>query len=207
MNAKIAGVLLAAGGGRRLGGRPKALLDDGGVLFVERAAARLVAAGCAPVRVVVGASAQEVRSRARLPGCALVENPAWESGMASSLRVGLAELPAGTDAVLVSLVDQPGIGTSALRRVMAAYSGRRTLAAAGYGGRRGHPVLIGVDHLAGVSRTAQGDEGARRFLLEHETDISVVDCGDIASPQDVDTPSELRKLAASWGAAGGSAMS
>src|SRR5690242_1276926 len=75
---RIAGLLLAAGGGRRLGGRPKALLEHRGRPLVEHAVGVLRAAGCTRVHVVLGARAGAVRERAELEGCVLVDNPAWE---------------------------------------------------------------------------------------------------------------------------------
>ena len=194
MTGTVAGVLLAAGGGRRLGGRPKALLPYRGGLLVEAAAGALRAAGCDRVYVVTGAAAGEVRRRARLDGCTVVENPQWESGMGSSLRAGLTAVEAEAAAVLVCLVDQPGIGAAALERVRRAYRGPTTLAAAAYGGRRGHPVLIGAHHRAEITRTARGDQGARRYLRAHEAEITLVECADIASDADLDTPDDLHLL-------------
>lgn len=189
----VAGLLLAAGGGRRLGGRPKALLAHGGELLVERAARVLHAAGCAPVHVVLGAAAGQVRARADLTGCTLVENPDWESGMGSSLRVGLASLT-GAPAALVCLVDQPGIGAEAVVRVREAYRSPESLAAAGYGGRRGHPVLLGAAHFAGVAEAAVGDRGARGYLRERTAALALVECGDVADPRDLDLPEDLDRL-------------
>ncbi|MEU6223738.1 nucleotidyltransferase family protein [Streptomyces sp. NPDC047042] len=193
---QVAGLLLAAGGGRRLGGRPKALLEHRGHLLVERAAEALLAAGCAPVHVVLGARADEVRERAALPGCVLVDNPGWEEGMGSSLRAGLASLR-GTPAraALVSLVDQPGIGPEAMVRVLAAYTSEESLAAASYDGTRGHPVLFGAAHWAGVEAAALGDRGARDYLRAHEDTITLVACGDVAQPYDIDTADDLERLA------------
>ncbi|MEU9002895.1 NTP transferase domain-containing protein, partial [Streptomyces sp. NPDC048551] len=76
----VAGLLLAAGGGRRLGGRPKALLAYRGRPLVENAVRVLREAGCEPVHVVLGASAAEVRERADLTGCVVVDNPDWAEG-------------------------------------------------------------------------------------------------------------------------------
>ncbi|MGK5632527.1 nucleotidyltransferase family protein, partial [Streptomyces sp. URMC 123] len=116
----VAGLLLAAGGGRRLGGRPKALLPHGGRPLVEHAAGVLRAGGCEPLHIVLGAAAREVRARAELPGCRLVDNPAWAEGMGTSLRAGLASLaPTAATAALVLLVDQPGIGPEAVARLIA----------------------------------------------------------------------------------------
>ncbi|MFF1280767.1 NTP transferase domain-containing protein [Streptomyces sp. NPDC058299] len=191
----VAGLLLAAGGGRRLGGRPKALLAHRGRPLVEHAVGVLRAAGCGRIHVVLGARADEVRRRAGLDGCVLVDNPDWAEGMGSSLRAGLASLAGtGARAALVSLVDQPGIGSAAAARVLGAYEGGTSLAAASYDGVRGHPVLFGADHWAGIARTATGDRGARAYLKAHEDRIRLVECADVAEPYDIDTEADLSHL-------------
>ncbi|MFE7902659.1 NTP transferase domain-containing protein [Streptomyces sp. NPDC057424] len=191
----VAGLLLAAGGGRRLGGRPKALLPHRGRPLVEHAVRVLRDGGCGTVHVVLGAQAGEVRSRASLPGCVLVDNPDWEQGMGTSLRAGLDSLAdAGARAALVSLVDQPGIGPEAVARVLAAYTGEESLASAAYDGVRGHPVLFGAAHWAGIAATARGDQGARAYLGEHRTALTLVECGDVARPFDIDTEADLAHL-------------
>ncbi|MFV2018184.1 nucleotidyltransferase family protein [Micromonospora sp. LOL_023] len=203
----LAGIVLAAGAGRRYG-RPKALVRLGGTLLVERAAATLAAAGCRPVVVVVGAGAGQVRAAADLADATLVDNPDWASGMASSLRSGLATVAAGPttpaapaaaaevqpagppDAVVVLLVDMPGIGPAAVRRV-AGGAHRRTLAVGGFGsGRTGHPVVLGRDHWAAVAATATGDAGARDYLRAHADQVRIVPCGDVADPTDLDRPAD-----------------
>lgn len=193
----IAGLLLAAGGGRRLGGRPKALLEHQGRPLVEHAVRVLREGGCTRVHVVLGADADAVRAKASLPGCVLIDNPDWEEGMGSSLRAGISSLRDagdGTDAALISLVDQPGIGPTAVARVYAAYRSRATLAAAAYDGERGHPVLFGADHWAGITASATGDRGARAYLKEHAGEITRVECGDVAQAYDIDTPADLIHL-------------
>ena len=192
---QVAGVLLAAGGGRRLGGRPKALLTHRGRPLVEHAVGVLRAAGCTRVHVVLGAAAAVVRERAELGGCVLVENPEWADGMGSSLRAGLGSLAGtGARAALVSLVDQPGIGADAVRRVLAAYRDESSLVSAAYDGVRGHPVLLGAAHWAGIAVTATGDRGARAYLKECQGAITLVECGDVAEPYDIDTTADLAHL-------------
>ncbi|WP_251064853.1 nucleotidyltransferase family protein [Streptomyces sp. ISL-44] len=192
----IAGLLLAAGGGRRLGGRPKALLPYRGRPLVENAVRVLREAGCGPVHVVLGASAAEVRERADLAGCAVLDNPDWAEGMGSSLRVGLASLAGtGARAALVCLVDQPGIGPAAVARVREAYRSPSSLVAAAYDGERGHPVLFGADRWADIAATATGDKGARVHLTRHSDELVLVECGDIAEAYDIDTPPDLARLA------------
>src|SRR4029450_7838838 len=127
--------------------------------LVVRAAGALAEPVCAPVLVVVGARAGEVRAAA--PELSYVGNPEWDTGMASSLRAGLAAL-AGTPAAaaMILLVDMPGVTASAVRRI-AALAAPDALAMGGYGERRGHPVLLGRDHWAGVARVATRDQRAR----------------------------------------------
>ncbi|MGN9820206.1 nucleotidyltransferase family protein [Streptomyces sp. SD11] len=190
----VAGLLLAAGGGRRLGGRPKALLEHRGRPLVEYAAGVLRDAGCTRVHVVLGAAADAVRERADLPGCVLVDNPEWEEGMGSSLRAGLESLRGtGAGAALVSLVDQPGIGPEATARLLAAHRSPATLAAASYEGKRGHPVLLGADHWAGIAATATGDQGARAYLRAYADAITLVECADVAQAYDIDTAADLAR--------------
>ncbi|ANZ15534.1 putative MobA-like protein [Streptomyces noursei ATCC 11455] len=192
---RVAGLLLAAGGGRRLGGRPKALLDHRGRPLVEHAARVLRDGGCGPVHIVLGAAAEAVRERADLAAYGVSVNPGWARGMGSSLRVGLAALAgSGADAVVVSLVDQPGIGAAAVARVVAACTGRDALAAAAYGGERGHPVLFGAERWAEIAADAEGDRGARSYLRRHAGALTLVECGDVAEPYDIDTPDDLRRL-------------
>lgn len=190
----VAGLLLAAGAGRRFGG-PKALvtLPDGTGLL-PHAVHTLHRGGCDPVVVVLGAAAD--RARPLLPpdvGVQVVVNPDWATGMGSSLRHGLAALdPADptVDAAVVLLVDTPGIGAAAVAR-LAAVAGPDVVAVATYGGQRGHPVLLGRTHWAEVARLAVGDEGARPFLRGYAGPVHEVPCDDVAVPGDIDTPADV----------------
>ncbi|MFF2349736.1 NTP transferase domain-containing protein [Kitasatospora sp. NPDC058115] len=192
----VAALVLAAGGGRRLGGRPKALVRYRGRPLVEHAVAVVRAGGCREVTVVLGADRERVRSTAHLPGCRLVANPDWERGLGSSLRTGLAALPARSSAALVMLVDTPGVSPAAVARLLAAHRAGAELAAAAYHGRRGHPVLIGARHFAEAAQGAHGDTGARALLAAHADDLTLVECADVAAPDDLDTPDDLAR----WGA-------
>ena len=183
------GLLLAAGGGRRMGNRPKALLRYQGRPMIEHALTVLRAGGCARVRIVLGAAADEIQRTARLGDAQVVLNPDWETGMGSSLRVGLTGLTA--NAALISLVDTPGVTPAAVSRVLA--SGAE-LAAASYAGVRGHPVLIPSRYFAEARAGAVGDAGARALLRAHAGELRLVECGDVASPEDVDTPEQWAGL-------------
>ncbi|RCW42922.1 nicotine blue oxidoreductase [Halopolyspora algeriensis] len=194
MREAVAGVVPAAGAGHRFG-RPKALVDHGGTLFVERAAGVLAAAGCDPVLVVLGAAAEEVTRRAHLPQATLLVNPDWASGLASSLHTAFDALTDEDRAdevvsMLVLPVDMPGVTAEAARRI-ADHASPSALAAATYAGVRGHPVLLGREHWAGIRASATGDSGAREYLRHHE--VTLVPCDDIAEGFDIDHPADLRR--------------
>lgn len=184
----VAGIVLAAGGGKRFG-KPKALVSYRGQLLVERAAEVLAAGGCAPVVVVLGAAADQVRTTAELSGATVVVNPRWRSGMGSSLRAGLAALSfSPVTAAVVLPVDMPGVEAAAVRRI-AELASDTTLAAATYRGDRGHPVLLGRSHWSGVQAAATGDVGARSYLRDRE--VTLVACDDVSEGFDVDHPEDL----------------
>ncbi|MGW7685817.1 nucleotidyltransferase family protein [Kribbella sp. NPDC054772] len=185
----IAGLVLAAGAGRRMG-RPKALIRDAdGVAWVVRTARLLIEAGCSPVVVVVGAAADDVRAELSPEPVIIVEATDWVEGMGASLRTGLTFLrTTGAEAVSVVTVDVPGLTAEVVRRVGAlAESG--VLARATYGGRVGHPVLIGREHWDGVIASARADEGARPYLRARA--VVRVECDDLADGVDVDTVDDL----------------
>jgi nicotine blue oxidoreductase len=191
MRTETAGLVLAAGGGSRYG-MPKALVTYAGKLLVEHAADTLRAAGLAPGLVVLGAAAPRVLATARdLPRAVI--NPDWATGLGSSLRAGLRALagtPAG--AVVVLLVDMPEVTPEAVRRI-AAHAAGDALVMGGYGDRRGHPVLIGREHWAGVAAAATGDKGARDYLRAHAAEVRVVEVGDVAGDLDLDVPPDLHQ--------------
>lgn len=190
----VAGLVLAAGGGRRLGG-PKALLRYDDRLLVDRTVEIAREGGCDPIVVVLGAAADEVRAQARLDDVTVVVNRAWGTGLGSSLRAGLAALTdTAAQAALVLLIDMPGVSPQAVRRV-AALPYPSALVCASYGGRRGHPMLLGREHWSGISTLAAADVGAKPYLIARGGEVQEIRCDDIADDTDIDTP----EAAALWG--------
>jgi nicotine blue oxidoreductase len=180
---------LAAGQGRRLG-RPKALVEIGGRTLAERGVALLREGGADPVVVVTGAAP------VTLPGVITAYNPAWQTGMASSLIEGLRTLPADRDAVVIALVDQPLIGAEAVRRLINVFLAGAEAAVACYDGEPRNPVLIGRAHWSSAAAAARDDIGARAFLRANPDLVSPVECGDVGRPDDMDTPEDLARISA-----------
>jgi molybdenum cofactor cytidylyltransferase len=172
-----AGLVLAAGEGRRFGG-PKQLARIAGRPLVEHALAAL--AGLDRVVVVLGARAEEIRAGADLRGAEVVVCEDWAEGMGASLRRGLAALGEAGEVVVV-LADQPFITPEVVARVRIAPG---AAARATYGGAPGHPVVLrrGLLTRAGELR---GDAGFRGVAMTE------VECGDLADPRDIDTQADL----------------
>jgi CTP:molybdopterin cytidylyltransferase MocA len=182
-----AGLLLAAGEGRRLG-TPKALVEVGGTRLADRGVRMLHEAGCTPIVVVTGAA------RVDVPGAVVVHNPDWRTGMGSSLRAGLSALAPDCPAVVIALVDQPRVTAAAVRRLREAYESGARVAVAAYGGRPRNPVLIAHEHFAEAASYATGDKGAREFLRARADLVVSVPCDDVADPVDIDTPEDLLRF-------------
>lgn len=183
----VAGLLLAAGAGRRLGG-PKALVELDGRTLVERGIALLREAGCAPVVVVIGAQATRVRP---FVAADVVLAEQWQEGLGASLRAGLAALARGpAEACVVALVDQPFVGIEAVRRLLAA-RGQRDAAVATYDSEPGNPVLLGRPVWGEVADLAVGDVGARAWLRANPDRVAHLACDDTGSAADIDCPADL----------------
>jgi CTP:molybdopterin cytidylyltransferase MocA len=179
-------------------GRPKALLTgEGGRPLAGTVVERLRAAGCATVTVVVGAAAEEAAALLRPYDVDVVVADDWANGMGASMRRGLEALTATeAAAALVTLVDLPDVDVRVMSRVLDRWQSHGeaedALLRATYGGRPGHPVLIGRAHWPALVESLQGDEGARGYLADR--DVVAVPCDDLATGRDVDRPDQLGAL-------------
>lgn len=183
MDRSTAGLVLAAGAGTRFGG-PKGLArTPEGRPWAALAVAALRAGGCHPVMVTVGAAGDEVA--ALLPADAVVVRVAdWAEGLAASVRAGLAAAAhTDADALAVVTVDTPDLPAAAVARIRA-LAAPGALVQAEYGGRPGHPVLLGRDHWAPLAVELAGDRGAGPYLRAHGA--TRIACDDLWSGADVD---------------------
>jgi CTP:molybdopterin cytidylyltransferase MocA len=185
----IAGVVLAAGAGRRFGAR-KQLADLHGRPLLEHALRAMAAAPVDRVLVVLGADAEEVSHRVDMNGAETVVCDGWETGISASLRAGF-DAAGGAGAVAIVLGDQPLISAQAVARVVAA-RGDAAAVRATYGGVPGHPIVLERELFA-RARELRGDTGARAVLAG--VSVREVACDGLGSPADVDTPDQLARLA------------
>jgi molybdenum cofactor cytidylyltransferase/nicotine blue oxidoreductase len=153
----IAGAVLAAGAGVRMGG-PKAELVWEGQRLLDRAIATLRAGGCDPVFAVV-------RPGADAGDAAPVVNPDPARGMRWSVQLA-AQAADRADALAVLLVDTPGITAEAVRAVTAAWRPGRVCVGV-VNGQRTHPTVMDIPLWNKAILAAEPDEGARRFLAAH----------------------------------------
>ena len=188
MSVRVGGLVLAAGEGSRFGGT-KQLAPLGGRPLLEHALASV--AVLTPRVVVLGHEASAILTAVDLQGAEAVVCEDWREGQAASLRCGVLAL-GDVDAAVIVLGDQPRITTAAVTAVAAAAGGGSVRAArASYGGRPGHPVLLGRELLARVGEL-RGDVGFRDLL--GSVDVREVEVGELADPVDIDTQEELARL-------------
>lgn len=192
---RVAALVLAAGGSRRMGQANKLLQPWRGEALVRHAVRAVVQSGAAPVYLVVGHQAEAVtRATDDLP-VMTVYNPDHAEGLSSSLRAGLRALPEEVDGVLVALGDMPRVNPRDLRRLQAAFNPAegRAICVPIYQGKRGNPVLLGRQLFAEL-QLLEGDLGARYLIGGHEdlvTEVAVEGSGVLL---DVDTPAALEQL-------------
>jgi molybdenum cofactor cytidylyltransferase len=201
----IGAVLLAAGGGTRLGGRPKALLELGGVPLVLRQLVALSGAGVDEVAVVLGHHAEAVESAVRAFPITLVRNPSPDDGQPSSVRVGLRALSPRLDAVIIALADQPLIDSEDIVALIGAFKRRGSAAMVvpgvrGDDGERrpGNPVIVDAalrdEWIAGA-----GDLAGRAWRESHPDRVSWFETDNQRYRTDIDTPQDLEHFAARTG--------
>lgn len=190
----IAGLVLAAGLSRRMG-RAKLLMPVDGRAIVRHAVETVLAGGVDSVWVVTGPDVEPVEAALAGLEVQIVVNPAPEEGQASSLRAGIAALPASVDAVLIALGDQPSLAPAIIPALLAA---RRTspklIVAPRYRDGQGNPVLFKREIFPELLRLT-GDQGARPIIQKEPARVEWVEL-DLPMPPDVDTPDDYEKIRA-----------
>jgi molybdenum cofactor cytidylyltransferase len=190
----IAAVVLAAGLSRRMG-QAKLLMPVGGRAIVRYVVESVLAGGVDLVWVVTGPDVEPIETALAGLEVQIAVNPAPEEGQASSLRAGIAALPASVDAVLIALGDQPSLAPSIIPALLAA---RRTspklIVAPRYRDGQGNPVLFKREIFPELLRLT-GDQGARPIIQKEPARVEWVEL-DLPMPPDVDTLDDYEKIRA-----------
>ena len=201
----VGAVVLAAGAGSRLGGRPKALLELGGVPLILRQLVALSGAGVDEVVVVTGHHAEAIEAAVRQFPITLAHNAAPDDGQPSSVRIGLQALSPKLDAVMVALADQPLINEQDITALIGAFKKRGDASmvvprVASEDGERlpGNPVIfdsaLREEWLAGSA-----DLACRKWRLAHPERVHWFDTDNRRYRIDIDTPEDLERFAATTG--------
>ena len=189
---RIAAIVLAAGQSRRMGSRNKLLVEIGDRPMVRHTVDALIEAGIATVTAVTGHEAEAVEAALEGRDLTVVRNEDFAAGLSTSLRTGLAALPADIDAVIVALGDMPGVAADAIARLVAAYDPveGRAIVVPTHDGKRGNPVLWDRRFFEAMAAVT-GDTGARHLIGENEDLVAEVEMADDSVLVDIDTPEAL----------------
>lgn len=192
---RIAALVLAAGQSRRMGSINKLLAEIEGTPMVVRVVEAALESQAAPVVVVLGHEADQVRAALAGRDVRFAENPEFAEGLSTSLRHGVGALPGGIDGALVLLGDMPAIRPHHLDRLIAAFDPTegRSICVPTTNGKRGNPVLWGAAYFHQLQEVA-GDVGARHLIGEHAEEVCEVAVGDEAIFTDIDTPDALTAI-------------
>jgi molybdenum cofactor cytidylyltransferase len=171
------------------------VLEIDGAPLVRRAALAALDAGCSPVVVVLGGRAAQVAPALLGLAVAMVVNPDWQQGIGSSIAKGVACVErSDAGAALVTLADQPLVGTAALQRLLAArHDARQPVAASRYAGTIGVPACFARAFFP-LLRALEATQGCKPLLRAHASDVVLVDCPE--AELDVDTPEDYACLLA-----------
>ncbi len=187
---KIAAIVLAAGRSSRMAPANKLFVEIDGKTMLARAVEAAAASQAAETIVVLGNDA--ARAKAALPGVRAVDNPDYASGLASSVRAGIAAVAADFDGAVVLLGDMPMVNAGHVDRLIAAFSPveGRAICVSAHGGKRGNPVLWGKEFFAEIL-ALDGDQGARAVMRKHEDRLCEVPMPDDGVLIDLDTAEAL----------------
>jgi len=186
----VTGLVLAAGGSKRLGS-PKQLLPYGDATLLDRVLETARTCGFDQLLCVLGGSADEVRKRVDLRGATVVVNDDFGEGCSSSIAAALRAVDPRTDVLVLLLGDQPGVTAATVRKLIE-HRGNARLAACSYDDGRGHPLAFARDAYPELA-ALHGDKAVWKLLDRHaEEVVDVPIAGRI--PRDVDTDEEYRAL-------------
>jgi len=186
--SNIAAIILAAGSSSRLG-QPKQLLEYFGERLLDRALRITQQANVQKIYIVLGANAETIQATCKLSGATVLINKDWATGMASSIRTGIAALPVTTQQALILTCDQPAANADHLVALLTVASSHNTSSASTYAGKIGTPAVFSERVFSNLLKL-EGDIGARALLQSEEVVTLPLPDGEF----DIDTPEDLAAI-------------
>lgn len=189
--SKIGVLILAAGASTRLG-QPKQLLRLGEKTLLAQICETALSIENQQVVVVLGANCEAIKPSVKHLPVEVVFNEKWVEGMGSSIACGMAHLPEKTEAVLLLLCDQPFVTPVFLEKLVEKWlTSDCSIVASQYGGSFGPPAIF-HQKMFGELATLSGQQGAKKLMERHRSDLSLVDFPE--GEMDIDTPEDLTHL-------------
>jgi molybdenum cofactor cytidylyltransferase len=185
----VSAIVLSAGKSERMG-RPKALLPFRGRTFLENILEAISRSSIEHTLVVVGHHRSEIERSVKVPS--LIFNPDYEQGMVTSLQAGIRALPEGTTGAFLFLVDHPLVETATIEAMIPSLGPNRIVQPT-FEGRRGHPVLFGIEVLREILQlpSSQGADVVVRRDPSRILEVAVKTPGILV---DVDTPEQFAQF-------------
>jgi molybdenum cofactor cytidylyltransferase len=179
-------------------GSNKLMAEVAGKPLIRHAVEAALASGAASVVVVIGNAGADVRLAVAPLTVSFVDNPDFSKGLSSSLKHGLKALPGDCDGAVILLGDMPGVTSTLIDRLIAAFDPAegRAICVATRGGKRGNPVLWARRFFAEML-AIEGDVGARQLIGQNAELVCEVEAGDDGPLIDIDTPEALAAYRAS----------
>ncbi|MCH7496960.1 MAG: nucleotidyltransferase family protein [Candidatus Marinimicrobia bacterium] len=198
-SVKVSALVLAAGGSSRMRGANKLLLPIEGLPMIATVCGAVLNAGCKPTIVITGFDPTALRAALQGVNVRFAHNPRWQTGMSSSIKVGLAALPKDADGVLIALADMPLVTVATLKELLAGFAagGGRKIVYPVFDGVQGNPVLFPGKYFQEIAALT-GDRGAKAVLQRHANDATAVAVATRAVILDCDEQEDYLKLQASW---------
>jgi CTP:molybdopterin cytidylyltransferase MocA len=188
----LAAVILSGGASSRMGS-PKALLPYQGRPFLEHLLKITTRPEIGVRRVVLGADAEPIAKAIHLQADEIVINHEWEKGQLSSIQAALSSLPAGTDGMLLCLIDHPLISAALVGELIEQfYKTKKSIVLPVYEGRRGHPVIFSAS-LYDALLHAPLDTGARDVVWAHANDVLEVRTNEEGCVLNLNDPETMNK--------------
>jgi molybdenum cofactor cytidylyltransferase len=195
--SKVTAIVLAAGLSTRMGGQNKLLLPYRGKTLIENMVDVVTSSQVTDTVVVLGHQAEQVRPLLADRPVILVENRAYEEGMAGSIRAGLQAAPPGSDGYMICLTDLPLLEPADLNRLLEAFASRpedKDILLPAHEGQGGNPVLFAAHYAAEVAQATGPIGGCKGVVKRHPERVQLVELGNDHAVWDIDTPRDYERL-------------